>query len=59
MQGMEEACERALKEACPAKFEVEYFSSDNYVGLFLEDKAARFLRNLSDVFAEEVQKSTG
>uniref|UniRef100_F6PWD4 Protein UBASH3A homolog n=1 Tax=Ciona intestinalis TaxID=7719 RepID=F6PWD4_CIOIN len=34
---------------------VEYFSTQNYVGLFLEENAAQFLRNLSEQFAEEAK----
>ena len=53
------SCERAMEKGPPSKLEVEYFSSENYVGLFPEERAANFLRNLADIFAEEVKKSTG
>lgn len=53
------ACKRAMQQGAPPNFGVEYFSSENYVGLFLEERAANFLRNLSNVFAEEVAKTTG
>nr|XP_026692047.1 ubiquitin-associated and SH3 domain-containing protein B-like [Ciona intestinalis] len=46
-------------KGCPAKFAVEYFSTQNYVGLFLEENAAQFLRNLSEQFAEEAKTLAG
>lgn len=59
VRAMKNACNRASQEPFPSKFDLEYFSTQNYVGLFLEDGAANFLRRLSDYFAEEALKLAG
>lgn len=59
VRAVSNACERMSKENSPKKFDLEYFSTQNYVGLFLEEKAANYLRKLADLFAEEARNLAG
>ncbi|XP_035682670.1 ubiquitin-associated and SH3 domain-containing protein B-like [Branchiostoma floridae] len=43
----------------PAKVSLDFYSSSSFVGLFVDDRSAAFLRNASQEFANEVLKTTG
>ncbi|XP_066279372.1 ubiquitin-associated and SH3 domain-containing protein B-like [Branchiostoma lanceolatum] len=43
----------------PAKVSLDFYSSSSFVGLFVDDRSAAFLRNVSQEFASEVLKTTG
>lgn len=61
MHKVVKALETVMKRSSSTltKIGLEYFSSPNYVGLFLEDCAADFLRKLSLDFAMEVANVAG
>jgi len=53
VKAVSRSCERVNNEEIIKKFELDYFSTDNYVGLFLQNEAAKILWKLSTIFAEE------
>nr|XP_039248084.1 ubiquitin-associated and SH3 domain-containing protein B-like [Styela clava] len=53
LQALEEVAKQSTKDLKFSKVGLDYFSSSNYVGLFLEEAAADFLRKFSQEFANK------
>ena len=55
---LQAAIDRCHPEA-PESIGLEHYSSQNFIGLFIEDSHAEFMRKVTQEFAAEAQQKTG
>jgi len=55
LHSLTRACKRVLNLNMSTQIDVEYFSTQNYIGFFLQENSAKLLWKLSEFFAEEAK----